>query len=258
MSFLKINLLQPQDMQFVGIGNWVHAITDGLFWLSLFNVIYNQIIFITLSFIIAFAAALLLKKAVRFGGLFRTIYFLPVVTSVTASMVIFSFLVDPNGFIQTTLVHLGLMTKPIYWTFTKWLPMPILAVFSSWKWFGVQTIILLGGLYAINQELYEAAEVDGAGPITKLFKITIPQLNRQIVFILSINIINGLQMFTEVYMNFDLNGGPYHSGLTPVLYLYQQGFDKLNMGYAATLGLLLAIVIYIVTTLQMKITERED
>lgn len=258
MSFMQANLLQPQATQFVGFGNWIRAALDPLFWESLFNVIYNQVIFIALSFVMALVSALLLKQAPRAGSVFRTIYFLPVITSVTASMIIFSFFVSPTGVVQTLLIHAHILKQPIYWTFTKWLPMPVIALFSSWKWFGIQTIILLGGLYAINHELYEAAEVDGAGPVTKLFRITIPQLNRQIVFIMTMNVINGLQMFTEAYMNFGIDGGPFHAGLTPVLYLYGVGFQQMNMGYAAALGLLLALVIYVLTMAQMKLLERED
>lgn len=258
LSFEKINLLQPQARRFVGLGNWIHAVADPKFWHAMFNVLYNQAIFITLTFIIAMVSALLLKSAIRGGGFFRTIYFIPVVTSIPAAMIVFSFFVDPNGILQTELLKLGWLHKPIYWSATKWLPMPVLAVFSSWKWFGMQTIIFLGGLYTIDQSLYEAADVDGAKTWRKFWNITLPQLNGQIVFVLTINIINGLQMFTEAYMNFNLQGGPYQSGLTPVLYLYSQGFNDMNTGYASTVGLLLAIIIYILTMIQMKLVERDD
>lgn len=136
--------------------------------------------------------------------------------------------------------------------------MPVLAVFNSWKWFGIQMIIFLGGLLSIDKEIYEAARVEGAGWWTQFIKITLPLLKPQILFVLTMNIINGMQMFTEVFMVFDLNGGPYNSGLTPVLYLYKKGFNDMSMGYAATIGLLLAIVILILTTIQWKIVNRDD
>ncbi|WP_105614867.1 carbohydrate ABC transporter permease [Vallitalea okinawensis] len=252
-SFQKINLLEPEKAQFVGFENWVTAATDELFWKSVFNIFYNQIIFITLTFVIGLTFALLLKEITVAGSLFRTIYFLPVITSITVAMVLFNFVSSPQGPLQSLMMKWEIIKEPVFWRFSKWLPMPILAIFNSWKWFGVQMIIFLGGLASINQNVYEAADIDGAGWFKKLFKITLPLLKPQIIFVLTMNIINGLQMFTEVFMNFDLLGGPYNSGLTPVMYLYAKGFDKMQMGSAAAIGLLLALLIYTLTMLQMKI-----
>lgn len=258
MSFLDINIVNPEKARFVGIGNWIKGIQDSLFWKSIFNIIYNQAIFIALTFIIGLGLALLLKEITKGGSIFRTIYFLPVVTSVAAAMIIFEFLANPNGPIQLFLMSIGFLDQPIYWTFSEWLPMPMLAVFNSWKWFAVQMIIFLGGLYNIDPSLYEAAKVDGARWWTQFTKITLPLLKPQIVFVLTMNLINGMQMFTEVFMVFDLEGGPYNAGLTPVLYLYKKGFDDMSMGYASAIGLLLAIVILIMTTIQWKILHRKE
>lgn len=258
MSFLEVNVIHPEQAKFVGIANWVMAIQDPLFWKSIFNILYNQTIFIALTFLVAMITALLLKEIKKGAAIFRTIYFLPVVTSVTAAMIIFEFIVGTNGPIQQMLLQIGMIDKPLNWAFSKWLAMPVLAVFNSWKWFGIQMIIFLGGLLSIDKEIYEAARVEGASWWTQFIKITLPLLKPQILFVLTMNIINGMQMFTEVFMVFDLNGGPYNSGLTPVLYLYKKGFNDMSMGYAATIGLLLAIVILILTTIQWKIVNRDD
>jgi multiple sugar transport system permease protein len=258
MSYLDINLMQAEKARFVGFGNWARALHDPLFWKSLFNVAYNQAIFITLSFAVAILFAALLRE-VKFGAtFFRTMYFLPVVTSVTVAMVVFNFAVDPQGPIQQGLIHMGLLAKPIVWTFTKWLPMPILAIFNTWKWFGVQLLIFLGGMISINPEIYEAADVDGATGWTKFSRVTLPLLKPQIVFVLTMNLINGLQMFTEVFISFDLSGGPYGSGLTPVLYIYGKGFTRMEMGYAATLGLLLATIIFAAQQFQSWLLQRNS
>jgi ABC-type sugar transport system permease subunit len=257
MSFLDLNVAEPGKTRFTGIGNWIRAALDPLFWKSLFNIIYNQSVFIALTFVISLGAALLMTKVTKGAGLFRTVYFLPVVTSVTAAMILFDYLVSPTGPIQKALVDAGVIGEPVNWTFTKWLPMPLLAVFNSWKWFAVHMMIFLGGLLAINRELYEAAEVDGAGPWTRLTRITLPLLKPQILFVLTMNVIYGMQMFTEVFMIFDLSGGPYQAGLTPVLYLYRQGFDRMEMGYASALGLLLALVILVLTVIQWNVINRK-
>ena len=258
MSFQDISLVEPEKARFVGLENWVNAIQDPMFWKSIFNILYNQTIFIALSFTLALGLALLLKDITKGASFFRTVYFLPVVTSVTAAMIIFQFLSGTNGPGQQLLMSLVLIDKPFNWAFSKWLAMPALATFNSWKWFAIPMLIFLGGLLSINREVYEAAKVDGAGWWKQLLSITLPLLKPQILFVLTMDIINGMQMFTEVFMTFDLKGGPYNSGLTPVLYLYDKGFNDMSMGYASTLGLLLAVIILVLTTLQWKLINRKS
>lgn len=257
-SFLDINLLEPEKAKFVGFENWINAIIDPLFWKSMFNILYNQIIYIFLTFVVSLFLALVLNEVKFLGSLFRTIYFIPVITSITVSMVLFQFLMSPTGPLQSILLNSGVLSEPIYWTFTKWLPMPVIAFFSVWKWFGISMVIYLGGLASIDPKLYEAADIDGAKWHDKVFKISIPLLKPQIIFMMTMNIINGLQMFTESYMNFDLLGGRYNSALTPVLYLYGKGFDQMKMGEASSIGLLLAGIIFILTMLQLKFFNRNE
>lgn len=252
-SFLEINLLQPEKAQFAGFANWIKVSKDMLFWKSILNIVFNQAIFIILTFVIGLTLALILNEIKKFGSLFRTIYFIPVITSITVSMIIFNYISGPTGPIQQFMMQMGIINKPIFWKMDKWLPMPILAIFNSWKWFGVQMIIFIGGLASIDKQVYEAADIDGASWWKTLFSITLPLLKPQIIFVLTMNIINGLQMFTEVFMNFDLLGGPYNSALTPVLYLYSKGFDKMQMGQASAMGLFLALIIFVLTKIQNRI-----
>ncbi|NDJ80011.1 sugar ABC transporter permease [Vibrio campbellii] len=257
-SFLSVNILMPENTKFIGLTNWITVVTDFLFWKSLFNVVFNQVIFVSLSFVIGLGLALLLNEIKFLSSLFRTIMFIPVVTSITVAMIIFDFVSGPSGPIQNSMVSSSLLSEPVFWKFEEWLPMPIIAVFSAWKWFGVQMIIFLGGIASIDKSLFEAADIDGASWWRKTKKITLPMIMPQIIFVMTMNIINGLQMFIEVFMNFDLNGGPYQSALTPVLYLYQTGFEQMKMGEASTIGLMLACVIYLLTMMQLKITSKED
>lgn len=257
-SFLSVNILMPENTKFIGLTNWITVVTDFLFWKSLFNVVFNQVIFVSLSFVIGLGLALLLNEIKFLSSMFRTIMFIPVVTSITVAMIIFDFISGPSGPIQNTMVGANLLSEPVFWKFEEWLPMPVIAVFSAWKWFGVQMIIFLGGIASIDKSLFEAADIDGASWWRKTKKITLPMIMPQIVFVMTMNIINGLQMFIEVFMNFDLNGGPYQSALTPVLYLYQTGFEQMKMGEASTIGLMLACVIYLLTMMQLKITSKED
>jgi len=257
LTFFNYSFVRPDDLAFVGIGNWVRGILDPLFWQSTFNILYNQVIFITLTLGLGLGTALLLKGITRGGRIFRTIYFIPVVTSVIVLMTLGGYLTSATGPIQNLLVRLGILAEPIFWQSTFWLPMPIIAVINSWKWFGISTVILLAGLYSIDPQLYESASLEGANSWQLFRSITIPQLMPQIFFLLVVDFINGLQMFGEVYAMFDIYGGNQHQALTPVLYLYAQAFDQSNMGYASTLGLLLAAIIAFITVLQFRFVQRD-
>jgi multiple sugar transport system permease protein len=256
-SFVKVSLLEQEKARFVGLENVAAVVGDRLFWQSLFNVAYNQAIFITVSLAVALVLAVMIFELRVGGGFFRTVYFLPIITSATVAMIIFDNLTGPTGPIQSFLLQTTAMKAPLFWKFTQWLPMPILAVYNSWKWYGIQMIIILGGLASIDKSLYEAAMTDGAGWWRRLLRITLPILKPQIVFIVTVNVIYGLQMFTEVFLLFDVNGGILGAGLTPVLYLYKVGFRDMQMGYASSLGLVLAAIIFAVTSVQLALTNRD-
>jgi ABC-type sugar transport system permease subunit len=258
LTFFTYSFTRPQDLAFVGVGNWIRGVLDPLFWRGLLNIVYNQAIFILLKNGLGLGIALMLRQIVRAGRLFRTIYFMPVVTSPVVLVLVGAYLVNPEGPIQNLLLRMGLIDAPVFWKFTQLLPMPVIALINTWKWFGVSTIILLAGLYAIDLQLYEAASLDGATAWSKFRYITLPLLRPQLFFLLVVDLINGLQMFTEVYaLGYDVYGGPNHQALTPVMYVYAQAFDRSNMGYASTIGLLLAMVIALVTVLQFKLVPSD-
>jgi ABC-type sugar transport system permease subunit len=258
LTFFTYSFVQPENYIFVGLGNWFSGLFDPLFWKGLFNIFYNQAIFIFLKNGLGLLAAVLLYKATRFGKLFRTIYFMPVVVSIVVLMTIGDFIVSPNGPVQTGLLRSGILDQAVFWKFNDWLPMPILALINSWKWFGLSMVILLAGLYSIDPQLYEAASIDGASGWEQFLHITIPQLKPQLFFLFVVDVINGLQMMTEVFtIGFDVYGGVNNQALTPVLYLYAQAFDRSNIGYASTLGLLLALVIALLTLLQFRFFPTE-
>jgi ABC-type sugar transport system permease subunit len=258
LTFFTYSFVRPEDYVFVGIGNWVWGLLDPLLWKSLFNILFNQGIFIVLKNGLGLLFAVLLFKATYFSRLFRTLYFMPVVVSIVVLMTIGEFLTSPTGPVQTILVRNGLLGEPVFWKFSPWLPMPVIALINTWKWFGISMVILLAGLYTIDPQLYEAAAIDGASGWGQFRYITVPQLRPQFFFLLVVDLIFGLQMFTEVFtIGFDVFGGTNNQALTPVLYLYAQAFDRSNVGYASTLGLLLALIITLLTVVQFRVFPRE-
>lgn len=259
LTFFTYSFVQPENYIFVGIGNWLTGLTDPLFWRSLFNIAYNQVIFIFLKNGLGLLAAVLLFRTPRFGKFFRTIYFMPVVVSIVVLMTIGDFIMSPNGPIQNSLLRAGVLDQAVFWKFNNWLPMPILAIINSWKWFGLSMVILLAGLHSIDPQFYEAASIDGASAWQQFRHITIPQLRPQLFFLFVVDVINGLQMMTEVFtIGFDVYGGVNNQALTPVLYLYAQAFDRSNIGYASALGLLLALIIAALTIFQFRLVPSDN
>lgn len=259
LTFFTYSFVRPDDMVFVGIGNWLRGLTDPLFWKGVFNIFYNQAIFIVLKNGLGLIAALMLARIIKGSRLYRTIYFTPVVVSVVVLMAIGNYLTSPTGPVQSLLVRSGILDQPVFWKFSEWLPMPIIAVINAWKWFGISTVILLAGIMSIDPQLYEASDIDGATEWQKIRYMTLPQLRPQLFFLLVVDLIFGLQMFTEVFtIGYDVYGGAQNQALTPVLYLYAQAFDRSNIGYASALGLLLALLIAILTALQFKFVKQDQ
>lgn len=253
LTYFNYSFVNPGDQTFVGIGNWVRGVGDPLFWKGVANIGINQFIFIGLKNGLGLLIAALLFR-VSFGGrFFRTVYFLPVITSTVALMTIGEKIASPDGPIQALMLSSGLIAQPIFWKADPNLPMIVIALINTWKWFGISVVILLAGMYGIDQRQYEAAQVDGANGWQLFRYITFPSLRPQLFFLLVVDVINGLQMFGEVLsLGFDLYGGVNHQALTPVLYLYATAFDQSNIGYASTLGLLLALLIAVLTFFQFR------
>lgn len=253
LTYFNYSFVNPGDQAFVGLGNWIRGISDPLFWKGVSNIAINQTLFIFLKNGLGLLIAALLFR-VRFGGrFFRTVYFLPVITSTVVLMTIGDKIASPDGPLQHLLLNGGLISKPIFWKSDPNLPMIVIALINAWKWFGISVVVLLAGMYGIDPRMYEAAQVDGANGWHLFRHITLPSLRPQLFFLLVVDVINGLQMFGEVYsLGFDVYGGVNHQAITPVLYLYATAFDRSNIGYASTLGLLLALIIAAVTIFQFR------
>lgn len=253
LTFFNYSFVTPENRTFVGVDNWLRGATDGLYWKALYNIALNQAVFIFLKNGLGLLIATLLFQVRRGGRLFRTVYFLPVITSTVVLMTIGDNMVSPSGPVQRALIDLGLLSEPSFWKSQNTLPMIVIALINTWKWFGISMVVLLAGMYGIDPRLYEAAAVDGARGWQMFRYITLPLLRPQLFFLLIVDVINGLQMFTEVFsIGFNVYGGINNQALTPVLYLYAQAFDRSNVGYASTLGLLLAFLIALLTVVQFK------
>lgn len=239
----------PSATRFIGVGNYQDLLRNALFWRALTNTLYYSLIGGPLTILTALGAALLLNaKLARFKPLFRTIYFAPVVTTIVAVAVVFRFLYHARvGLLNRILDLAGI--APIDWLGDPRWAMPALILFGIWKNFGYAAVIFVAGLQNVPEELYEAARIDGAGPIRQFRHVTLPELGPTFVFVGVITAVGFLQAFAEPYV-LTPEGGPLNATLTIVMLMYREGFRWWNMGYAAAVAFVLFALVLLGTLAQ--------
>ena len=201
------------------------------------------------------AAMLLNARMVRWGGLFRTIYFAPVVTTLVAVAIVWRYLYHPRyGLLNHALGWFGL--GPIDWLGDPHWSMPAIILLSIWKNFGYNMLIFIAGLQSIPHDLYEAAAIDGAGPWHRFRHVTLPGLAPTFLFVSVTTMIGYFQLFAEPYVM--TQGGPLKSTTSLVLLMYQEGFRWWRMGIASTLAFLLLVLTLIGTLLQMRLQRGRE
>lgn len=249
LSLYKWNMISP-NREWLGLQNYVDLFRDPLFLKSLWNTVYYVVGSVPTGMILALAIAVLLNTKIRGLGIYRTIYFLPVVTAINAVAIIWMWIYAPDayGLLNGVLGWFGI--SPKQWLLTPELVMPALIIMSVWKGLGYNVVIFLAGLQNIAPEYYEAAAIDGANAWKRFRHITLPLLSPTTFFILIISIIGSFQVFSQVYIMFPDGGGPLNSALVVVLYLFQNAFIYYQMGYAAAMAYVLFFIIFALTMLQ--------
>ncbi len=238
---------------FVGFGNYRELLHDEKFQRALTNTVYYLAGYLPLVMIGGLALALLLNKRVRFVGLFRALYFLPVVTSWVVVSLLWKWLLHPkDGVVNWALSMFGIH-GPGWWTSRTWaIPSVILA--SVWKDLGFVMVILLAGLQAIPETLQEAALLDGATSLQRLRLVTLPLLTPSLFFVIIISLINGFQVFDQVWVM--TGGGPAGSSTVVVEQIVKNTFSYGRAGYASAQSIVLFAVILIITAIQLRTQKR--
>jgi multiple sugar transport system permease protein len=249
LSFCDWDLITPPKI--IGFGNFIKMFSDSRFLNSMFNTFYYTVFSVPIGIIGSIMVALLMNQKWKTVRLLRTIYYLPSVTAGVASAIIWMWLLNPDfGLINYGLSLLG-VTGPKWMADEVWAK-PAIIIMSLWG-VGGNMIIYLAGLQGIPRQLYEAADIDGAGMVDKFRYVTLPMLTPVIFFNLIMSVVASFQIFTQVYVLTGGQGGPADSTLVMVLYIYQQAFKFHNMGYASAIAWILFIIILIFTLLQFKI-----
>ncbi|HTR97917.1 MAG TPA: sugar ABC transporter permease [Candidatus Acidoferrales bacterium] len=241
----------PDTIRFMGLRNYQQVLADPEFWHALRNTLYFVVVGGPLSVLASLSAALLVNaKIARWKGLFRTIYFTPVVTTMVAVAIVFRYLLHPRyGLVNEglTLLHL----KPIDWLGDPHWSMPAIVLLAVWKNFGYNMLIFIAGLQGIPEELYEAAELDGAGAGARFVHVTLPALAPTFLFVGVMTMIGQFQIFAEPYVM--TQGGPLRSTVSVVMLMYEQGFRWWRMGYASAIAFVLFVIMLIATLIQMRL-----
>ncbi|MFE5118183.1 carbohydrate ABC transporter permease [Streptomyces sp. NPDC056669] len=252
------------SMEYAGLSQYRYLLSDAQFWNSLTNTLIIWAIATLPMLFIALVTAVMLNSAVRFKNFYRFAYFLPNVTSVVAVAIIFTSIFSTNfGLANAVLQGLGL--DQVAWLNTDWGIKISIAVLMTWQWTGYNALIFLAGLQTIPSELYEAARVDGAGPVQTFFRITVPMMRPIILFALVVSTVTGLQSFTEPQVllantnnTSTFAGGPGNSGQTMVLYFFQQSFDNNDFGYGAAIAWGIFLVVAIFSIVNWRLVQRGE
>lgn len=251
ISFTNWDLIST--IEFVGIDNYKQLMTDKEFWAAFINTVTFIIGYLPMVMVFGLACALLLNRKVKFRAFFRAAYFLPVVTSWVAVSLVWKWLFNPSyGLINYFLSFAGI--EGLNWLQDENLAMPAIIITSVWKDIGFVMVLFLGGLQNISTSYYEAADIDGANSWKKFWNITLPLLTPTTFFVTIISLINSFQVFDQVMIMTE--GGPGGSTNVLVQNIYNHAFRYFEMGYASAMSWILFIVIFVITSIQMKMQKR--
>lgn len=239
---------------FVGLKNFFKLFQDETFKISFWNTVYFTVAVVPLTILCSLGLALLLNQGLKGIKIFRTIFFIPYISSLVAVAAVWNMLYQPsmgpiNGFLRS----LGVQNPPGWIASTQW-ALPAVIIMSVWKQIGYYMVIYLAGLQAIPGQLYEAATVDGAGPWARFRHITLPLLTPSTFFVIMMLIINSFKVFDQIMIMTE--GGPGRATNVLVYYIYNQAFLYFKFGYASAVAMVLFLLVMAITVFQFKYEEK--
>jgi multiple sugar transport system permease protein len=242
-------------LRFVAAGNYEALLASPRFWHAVRNTAYFVLVGGPLSIAVSLGAAVLLDaRAVRWKPLFRTVLFVPVVTTLVAVAIVWRALYHPRaGLLASLCARLGI--APVDWLGDPVWAMPAIILLAVWKNFGFNMLVFVAGLQSVPERLYEAARLDGAGAWHRFRHVTLPVLAPTLGFVVITTTIGYLQLFAEPYVM--TQGGPADATLSIVLFMYEEGFRWWNLGMAAAIAFVLFAIILVVTGAQLAFRRRE-
>jgi multiple sugar transport system permease protein len=257
-SFTLWRAFNP-NQPWVGLKHYRALFADPIFLTALKNTFYYALLYLPASIVVALLVALAVEATGMMRGLFRTTYFMPVVTSAIATALIWSYLYQPSfGLFNQIFQMLGLPQQSFLKSTTQ--ALPSIAFYALWKNMGFTMVIFLAGITAIDRVYYDAAKVDGANGWQQFWKITLPLLQPAMVFVLITGVIGALQVFGPIYVmsvgGGGLPGGPANSTMVVSVYQWLMAFRELELGYGSAMGIVLFVIILFLTLFQVRFLRR--
>lgn len=254
-SLLDYKLIADTS-EFVGFANFKEIFTDDMFWKAFVNTILFVIIVLPMNILLPMILAALVNQKIRAVGLFRVLYYVPVVTPIVVGALMWKMLYSENGAVSNFLVSIGILDSGMNFLTNSSTALVAVAFITAWKGLGYYMVMYLANLQSIPNQVYEAASIDGANTFQQFTKITMPMLVPSITLVSVLTIVNGLKVFEEIALT--TNGGPAGATTTLVMYIYNK-FMNLDVSIASAAGIVLLVLAIIGSLIQMGLTrKRED
>jgi len=241
------------ERPFVGLANYTEVLTDPSVRRAALNVVVFLVINVPLTVILGLVLATILNTALPLRTFFRAAYYVPYVTASVAMVGVWLWLFSGGGLVNSLL---GPLAPDPTWLVNSLWAMPIIALFATWKQLGLYVLLYLAALQNIPDTLYEAAKVDGAGVVKRFLHVTVPGVRSATALVVILATIIGANFFTEPYL-LTGGGGPNGASVSPVLLMYQEGIQQGNAGYAAAIGVVLAIVVMVLSMINRQLLEEK-
>ncbi len=253
-AFTDYNIMRPDRIKFCGFNNFIELFQDKDFWFAVKNTLHFTILVVPFQTVLALALALLISSRRKGVSIFRAAYFSPQVTSMVVVAILWTVLYNSNpnsGLLNALLVNLGM--EPCGFLNDPKSAMNSIVFMSAWQGAGYQMMIFLAGLQGIPKDQYEAASIDGAGKIKSFLYVTLPGLKNVISYVIMITVIQAMKLFTQPYVM--TKGGPQNATRTLVYYVYEQGFQKRNFGYACAVAAVFFVIVISLSVGMKKIIK---
>ncbi|HEX5396034.1 MAG TPA: sugar ABC transporter permease, partial [Candidatus Limnocylindria bacterium] len=241
---------------FIGLHNYAREIHDPIFWRGLANTGFYMAVTVPAQIVLGMAVAVLLDARMPARGLFRTLYYLPVVTSWVVVSLLFRYLFNTDGGLVNWVLHDGthITSHNIDWLGERWSALAVVSILGIWKGVGWSMVIFLAALQGVPAELKEAAAVDGAKAWARFRAVTLPAVRPVVAFVTVMLVIGGFNVFISVFLV--TQGGPLDETQVLLTYMYREAFSYLDFGYGSALAFILTLVVFVLAIVQLRLFRR--